>query len=118
VLCRDVRPIWQAVNTEDHHRKQLLRLLIEWVVIEMADAERIKLRIEWLDGAPATPIEIFRSPYFHRIIWDLHQSKQTVDQIVIALAEIGARTQQGRPWSKETVQRTILVLKEKQAKGR
>src|SRR5262249_4517750 len=117
-LCRDVLPIWQAMTTEDHHRKQLLRLLIESVVIEMADAERIKLRIEWPDGTNATPIEILRSPYFHRIIWDLHQSKQTVDQIVAALAEIGARTQQGRSWSRETVQRTILVLKEKQAKGR
>ena len=51
------------------------------------------------------------------MMWELHQSGQSVDQIVTALAEIGARTQQGRPWSKETVQRTILVLKDKHEKG-
>src|SRR5262249_38738957 len=32
-LCREAPAIWRATSTEDHDRKQLLRLLVEAVVI-------------------------------------------------------------------------------------
>lgn len=109
-LCVDRRAIWGAPTTTNQDRKHLLRILIHQVVIENVDTERIAASVEWADGAPASKVEVLRTPYFHRLIWTWHSEGIGVADMVGRLDRMGGTTQQGRRWSKPTVQRTLSTL--------
>lgn len=108
-LCGSVKDIWAAPTTLDHDRKQLVRILVRHVVIESVTRERIVAGVEWNDGRPKTRIELFRTPYYHRLMWAWHLDRLPLETIVQRLAEKGARTQQGRVWSLDTVQKTLAL---------
>lgn len=112
-LCSDRQAIWRAKTTTDHDRKQLIRILVDRVVIETIESERIVLRIAWADGVEPTPLEILRSAYYRRLLWEWHLAGGSPAEAVARLATMGARTQQGRPFSIETV-RTTLAYRRKQ----
>jgi hypothetical protein len=114
-LCADVHAIWRASTTEIHDRKQLLRLLVRAVIVETAEPERLKLRVEWTDGLAPAAVEILRPPYFRRVISTLHQAGRSIDEIVAHLAELGPRTLKGNPWSKETV-RSVIALQSRRSR--
>jgi hypothetical protein len=80
------------------------------VVIEIVQPERIELFVEWADGLPRKRIELFRTPHYHRLMWEWHLERVSPEEIVERLAGMGARTQQGRAWSLDTVVRTLAVL--------
>jgi hypothetical protein len=109
-LCGSIKDIWGAPTTTDHDRKQLVRILVRHVVIEIVTRERILAGIEWSDGRPKTRVELFRTPYYHRLMWGWHLERITPETIVERLAELGARTQQGRLWSLDTVQKTLALM--------
>jgi DNA invertase Pin-like site-specific DNA recombinase len=109
-LCADVKAIWNATTTTDLDRKQLIRLLVEKVVIDAVDPEKIHLHIEWTDGTPHKRIELLRSPYFHRLMWQWHRAGASAETIVDRLKDLGARTQQGHAWSLATVKKTLSIL--------
>ena len=106
----DVRRIWQATTTTDQDRKQLIRMLTKKVVVEKVEPERVELHILWADGRPCKVIELFRSPYFHRLMLEWHIEGLSPQVMVERLAAIGAHTQQGNPWSLGTVQKTLAIL--------
>jgi hypothetical protein len=112
-LCSDVRGIWLAPTTVDQDRKQLIRILVQRVVIESVEPERITLSVEWADGRPATRLEVFRTPYYHRRIWEWHLERISLEQIVERLGAMGARTHQERAWSLATVQKTLAIMVER-----
>lgn len=109
-LCADRTAIWTAATTTNQDRKQLVRILVEQIMIEEVAPERIVLTIGWADGLPAMRIEVFRTVYYHRLIWDWHLEGVALDEIVVRLGQMGARTQQGRVWSRETVQKTLGIM--------
>jgi len=109
-LCRSVRAIWDAPTTDVHDKKQLLRTVISEVVVEVCDAEQIAGRIVWADGAADSEFDILKPRGCHRIMLRLHEEGVGVEAIVRQLNQTGALTQQGRPWSVATVQRTLLLL--------
>lgn len=111
-LCERIEDIWSAPTTTDQDRKQLVRLVIDAVVIEEVNREGVKLRVDWADGRPATHLELLLSPYFHRLMAEWQQAGLSAREMVVKLKELGARTQQGNPWSLATVQRTLNVMKE------
>jgi hypothetical protein len=109
-LCADRMAIWTAATTTNQDRKQLVRILVERVVVEEVVPERIVLTIEWADGLPPTRLQVFRTPYYHRLMWDWHLQEVALDDVVGRLGAIGARTQQGRVWSRETVYKTLAIM--------
>jgi prophage regulatory protein len=115
-LCADLDAIWRAATTT-HDRKQLLRIVIQTVIVEVADRQHLKLRVEWTDGLAPTSVEIPRSPYFRDLIWQWSLAGRDVEEIVKALAELGARTKRGRIWSHETVRRTIDMMRSREVGG-
>ena len=112
-LCGNVQSIWSARTTTDHDRKQLIRMLMQRIVVDIVEPERVKLHIVWADGRPDTPLEVLRSAYFHRLIWGWVQGGLQAEAIVERLEAMNARTQQGRSWSLDTVRKTIAILKRK-----
>jgi hypothetical protein len=116
-LCANLDAIWRAATTTDHDRKQLLRIVIRAVIVEVADRQHLELRIEWTDGVAPMSVEIRRSPYFRHMIWEWFLAGRSVEETVTALAELGARTKRGRLWSHDTVRRTIDVMRSRELGG-
>ncbi len=114
-LCADRMAIWAASTTTNQDRKQLVRILVERVLVEEVVPERIVLAIEWADGMPATRVEVFRTPHYHRLIWEWHLGGVGLDEIVRRLEAMSAKTQQGRVWSRETIRRTLAIMVERAA---
>ena len=108
-LCADVRGIWEAPTTTLQDRKQLVRMLVHRVVIETVAPELIEFRIEWSDDLPAKRLKLLRPAYYHHRIWEWHLKGLSLDAIVGELGALGARTQQGRIWSRERVRTTIAA---------
>lgn len=110
-LASNIEAIWNAPTTESQDRQQVVRLLVSAVVLDHVDAGRIDCHIDWADGTAPTRIEILRPAHFHQLILERAEAGASVDQIVAELADLNARTQQNRPWSTETVQRTLWQLR-------
>lgn len=53
-LTRRFRELWEAPTTTALDRKQILRALVDRVVLVARTEEELQLRIEWNDGSPAT----------------------------------------------------------------
>ena len=104
------RSILQAATTSTHDRKLFLHTLIERVLVDLNDRERLMIRIVWKDGSPEMTIEILKPRYYHLRIWELHQQQIEADEIARRLNEGGGRTQQYNPWSKVTVQNAVAIL--------
>ena len=109
-LCAEVKKIWHAPTTTDLDRKQLIRMLVEKIVIDTVEPERIGLSILCADGRPRKQLELLRSPYFHRLIWEWHLEDVCPRVMVERLEGMGARTQQANAWSVDTVKRTLAIL--------
>jgi hypothetical protein len=109
-LCGDVMALWEAPTTTDQDRKQLVRILVDRVVIENVEQERVALSVEWADGRPRTRLEILRAPYYHRLMWEWHLEGLAPEVMVERLGAMEARTQQERAWSMETVKRTLWQM--------
>ena len=77
------------IEPDSSDRKQLLRIVIDAIVIESVERERIKLLICWADGSPGGLLEIFRPPHFHRLMWEQHKAGIQVDEIVKRLLARG-----------------------------
>jgi len=117
-LCAEVKKIWHAPTTTDLDRKQLIRMLVEKIVIDTVEPERIGLSILWADGRPRKQLELLRSPYFHRLIWEWHLEDVCPQVMVERLEGMGARTQQANAWSVDTVKRTLAILVKRRASRR
>jgi hypothetical protein len=58
VLCRDLPALFYAVTTAHRDRKEILRSLVERVLVTAKTAETISATITWADGSEPTAIEV------------------------------------------------------------
>jgi len=70
-LCQDLGALWGAPTTTDRDRKQLIRTVVQAVIVEKRTREMIRARIVWVDGEADTVVEIKLAPYAHRIMAQL-----------------------------------------------
>jgi hypothetical protein len=106
-LFEDLPALWNNSRTPVHERKQLIRTMIEAVVVEERTEEHITARVVWVDGAPDTVIEIKRVAYSRRLIMQWASEGLARSEIAARLRHLGLRTLQGREWSRETVWKVI-----------
>jgi hypothetical protein len=58
-LAADIPALWNAVSTTNSERKEIIRQVIERVVVEVeGDSERVGVRIEWAGGRRTTAVVI------------------------------------------------------------
>ena len=75
VLGVDLRQVWTAPTTTDRDRKELLRTLLEEVIVSVAKAPpHAQVRLRWKGGA-ITPLEI---PLPHHVPPGLHTDEDTI----------------------------------------
>ncbi len=61
-LCADFERLWNAPTTQARDRKEILRTLIKYVIVDEYDKERICARILWADDGTETPIDVRLNP--------------------------------------------------------
>ncbi len=91
-LCRNLRALWNAPTTENQDRKQIIRLMIKDVVLEHRDAECLRLRVRWADGAADTVLEIKLAGYLNRLMVDMEANGDDCATIAEKLNDLGILT--------------------------
>jgi DNA invertase Pin-like site-specific DNA recombinase len=105
-VVRHLREYWYQDNVTNQEKKDLLRCVIERVLLEKQPLDSvIRAEVCWLGGATTTvevPKYLFSAPHlFHRIT---ELARELPDeQIADALNAAGLETVKGRPWSARRV---------------
>ncbi len=108
LLSADLQAIWDAEATTTHDKKELIRTLVQAVVIDTMTPEQVRRgRIVWQDGTPDTPFELATRESVRTRILQLKADGLRNDQIAERLNQGCLQTLQGNPWSGETVRKRI-----------
>jgi DNA invertase Pin-like site-specific DNA recombinase len=114
-LCRDLAALWTHMTNEE--RKQLLRLLIERVLVAHRDREHIRLRIDWSDGGPALHVALPLPGLALRLVQELRAAGLEPASIAERLNGLGVYTMRGRPWTQHAIAHKLRTLSRKVARG-
>jgi DNA invertase Pin-like site-specific DNA recombinase len=100
-LAEQVPAVWHAPTTTPADRRQIVRLLVDRVVLTVEPSEeRMAVRLEWCGGAVRNetfrrPVQSYRQqrdwPQLSARLATLHEQKQTPAEIAIALNRAGFR---------------------------
>lgn len=107
----DLPLIWYAPTTTHRDRKELMRMVVRRVVVEGRDAERVSLRIEWVDGAPPKQFEVWLALGIRRLIAERVRDGVDTEAIAEELKGIRARTQRGNEWTVSRVDHAVWQLR-------
>jgi hypothetical protein len=102
-LCSDLPALFYAATTLDRDRKEILRTLVERVVVTGRTPETISALVYWADGSEPTEVEAHLARYAHRFIFQFADDGLSNVEIAKRMNEIGLKTLRGKPWSRETV---------------
>jgi hypothetical protein len=102
-LCEDLPALFYAATTAHRDRKEILRGVVDRVLVTARTAETISALIKWADGSDPTAIEVPLMRYAHRKIAEMTEEGLGNDEIARRLNALGLQTSRGRPWSTSTV---------------
>jgi len=117
-LAADIPTLWNSSLTTNADRKEIVRLLVERVVVHVrADSERTEVLISWR-GGPTTRHDMDRSVARYESLSGYHQllariqslrgQGQTIAQVVSQLNKEGFRTPRSRKGYTSTSVRKLL----------
>ncbi|OWK41037.1 recombinase family protein [Fimbriiglobus ruber] len=106
-LAEHVPAVWRASTTTPADRRQIVRLLIDTVVVTVdPTGDRAAIRVEWSGGAVQQqtvhrPVQGYRQqrdwPQLSARLIALHEQNRTPAEIATILQEAGFRPRNGRP---------------------
>jgi len=114
-LCEDRQALWDDDATTVHDKKELIRTLVEAVVIETLTRETVRGHVVWQDGGPDTAFELPRRDSVRKQILQLAAEGLRPREIAVRLNDLGVRNLQGHPWSAEAVARRIKEYQRRSA---
>ena len=103
MLCQDLPAIFYADTTAHRDRKEILRMMIERVVVTAASPESLSFSIRWVDGSAATDGVALLARYAHALIRKMAADGTSNPEIAQRLNELGLKTTRGRHWTTSTV---------------
>jgi DNA invertase Pin-like site-specific DNA recombinase len=117
-LAADVPSLWQAATTTDADRKQILREVIERVVLNVeGETEWVEARIHWAGGHQTytrfrRPVVRFNQlstwPQLRQRVADLLQARVSASKIAVQLNNEGFRTADNTLFTEATVRMLML----------
>jgi hypothetical protein len=122
-LAGDIPALWHAAETTAVERKEIVRLLVERVVVQVrADTERVRVKINWRGGL-STQHEFIRSTSryeslgnYPRLLERIHQLRQsgcTIAEVAKQINREGYRTPKSRKGYTSTTVRKLLSRRRK-----
>jgi hypothetical protein len=98
-LATDIPVLWAAPTTTDADRKEIMRQIVERVVVDVqGNSERVKVRIEWIggghsDGVVIRPVgklsELSTYPQICQLVQELTEAGWAATAIAQALSDAG-----------------------------
>jgi DNA invertase Pin-like site-specific DNA recombinase len=114
-LCADLDSLLDATTTTPRDRKELVRIMVDVVILEELTLERARLRIAWRDGSPDTVREAVRPRYAHRVIWEMAEQGADAAAISARLNEEGVLTKCQTPWEPRSVRCQLTRMNQRRA---
>jgi DNA invertase Pin-like site-specific DNA recombinase len=117
-LAADVPSLWQSASTTDADRKEILREVIDRVVVNLeGESEWVEAKVHWAGGHQTytrfrRPVLRFDQlstwPQLLQRLRDLLRGRRSVPNIAAKLNEEGLRTADGTPFSEGCVRMLML----------
>jgi DNA invertase Pin-like site-specific DNA recombinase len=117
-LAADVPSLWHAASTTDADRKEILREVIDRVVVNVeGESEWVEAKVYWVGGhqsytrfrRPVHRLEQLSTwPRLRQRIQDLLKSRTSVPRIAAQLNAEGLRTVDGKPFTEGCVRMIML----------
>jgi hypothetical protein len=102
-VAADVQRVWAHPAVTNEERKEVLRALIERIVLHEPTPGAITLSVRWHGGAVST-VQAYRSTFVRQRILELWHQGVTAQAIAATLDAEGVRTAQQRTWAGKTVE--------------
>jgi DNA invertase Pin-like site-specific DNA recombinase len=110
-ICKHLDALLDAPTTSGRDRKELVRIMVDRIMVEERTRERVRLRIVWRDGPPDTIREVLLFPYAHHIIRDMLKQGADAATIATRLNEVGVSTKYRTSWTTRNVDRQVRRLR-------
>lgn len=110
-LCRSLDALLDAPTTAARDRKELVRILVERVLVEERTKERILLRIVWRDGAPDSVLTVLLWGYAHRVAAEMDAVGAPADEIAERLRRERVTTKARTSWTAGAVRRYLARVR-------
>jgi len=107
VLSASLDSLLDAPTTAPRDRKELMRILIERVVVEERTKERIVLRIVWRDGTPDDVHTVLLWGYAHRVAAEMAAQGVIPEKIAQRLRKENVTTKARTSWTAGAVRRQL-----------
>jgi len=98
-LCADVSALFHAHTTSHRDRKEILRTLVQRVIIDERSPEQLIVTVRWCDQIEDTVLRIRGDRYTQHRIAALAVEGKSVRDISIQLAQEGLFTSWGTAWT-------------------
>lgn len=113
-LCQNLGDLLDAPSTEPRDRKELIRIMVDRVVVEERTPEKVRFRIVWQDGIEDSVHEVLLFPYAHRVIGEMEALGATPEAIAARLNGDGVLTKYQTRWTPPAVKRQVARMRTKE----
>jgi DNA invertase Pin-like site-specific DNA recombinase len=110
-VCSDLEGLLRAPTTEPRDRKELVRILVDRVIVEVRTREQVRLRIVWNDRTADSVREVLLSPYAHRMIAAWAAENVSPGEVATRLNDLGVETKYHTPWTAKNVVRQLRRMR-------
>jgi hypothetical protein len=110
-MSSDLLALYDSASTSPQERKQVLRMLVQSVIIESCDAEVARARVVWSDGVPDAALEVPLLYYPHRVIREKTMEGAEPKQIADFLNGMGFTTSKRTLWSVDAIVQQLRLMR-------
>lgn len=115
-IAANIQRIWNAAKTTDRDRKAFVRMLVRAILLEEWGEERLRVRVQWIDGAPDTVLELLLNNGVERLIMEMRGHGKEPGEIAEYLNVLGIKSRRGKTWTAKAVR--VFIWRRTRRPGR
>jgi DNA invertase Pin-like site-specific DNA recombinase len=110
-MSSNLLALYDSPATTPRERKQIIRMMVQSVIIERCDGEVARARIVWSDGVPDTVLEVPLLYYPHRVIREKTAEAMNPKHIAEVLNAMEFTTSKGTSWSGQAITQQLRAMR-------